>query len=96
MTAGEALMPKPPLKKCGVPTGRRSLKGQILDIAAASARYGGSERLWYSRVSSGQVPYHRWGGRICFLIAELDAFFANLPGVSPDEARANLDAKESA
>ena len=87
-------MRKPPLKKQGIPTGRRSLAGQILDIAAVSARYGGSERLWYSRVAAGQVPYHRWSGRICFLISELDAFFANLPGVTPDEARANLDAKE--
>lgn len=89
-------MRKPPRKKQGVPTGRRSLAGQILDISAASARYGGTERLWYNRVASGQVPYHRWGGRICFLVAELDAFFANLPGVSLEEARANLDARQGA
>ena len=89
-------MRKPPLKKHGVPTGRRSLAGQVLDIAAASARYGGTERLWYNRVSAGQVPYHRWGGRICFLVSELDAFFANLPGVSLEEARANLETKEYA
>jgi hypothetical protein len=94
LLTGEIPMRKTPLKKPGVPTGRRSFAGQILDIAAASARYGGTERLWYNRVAAGQVPYHRWGGRICFLAAELDAFFSNLPGVSLDEARANLQARE--
>jgi hypothetical protein len=89
-------MPKriPPKKQQGQCKGRRRLAGEILDAAAAAELYGGSERLWYSRAARGIVPFRKWGGRLVFLRNELEAFFAdNLPGVSLEEAKANIAAR---
>jgi hypothetical protein len=86
---------KPPKKRQGQCKGPRRIAGGILDAATAAELYGGTERLWYSRAARGIVPFRKWGGRIVFLRSELDAFFvSSLPGVSLEEAKANIKARE--
>jgi hypothetical protein len=38
----------------------------------------------------GQIPYHMLGGQCLFLIKEINAWFDGLPGVSVQEALAQL------
>jgi len=84
----------PPKKQKGQCKGPRRLKGEILDASTAAALFGGSPRLWYSRAARGIVPFRKWGGRLVFLRSELESFFSNsLPGVSLEEAKANIEAR---
>ena len=86
----------PPKKRKGQCKGPRRIAGEILDAATAAELFGGTERLWYSRAARGIVPFRKWGGRLVFLRSELESFFASsLPGVSLDEARSNIQARES-
>jgi hypothetical protein len=83
----------PPTKKSGTCKGPRRISGEILDIQAASKTYGGSPGFWRSRVERRDVPFHRLGGRIVFIRSELEQFFAELPGCSPEEAKTALMAR---
>jgi len=82
---------KPPRKRLGQGRGRRKLDGEVMDITAVSTHYGGTPKLWRSRVARRLVPFRRWGGRILFLRKELDEFFAEgLEGCTLAEARSEL------
>lgn len=88
-------MPRtPPKRKPGWGKGPRSLNGEALDVRAYSGWMGQSEDQTRSQVARGIIPYHRLGGRIIFLKSEIIEFLQNLPGVSLDEARTNLSARE--
>jgi hypothetical protein len=84
----------PPKKRDGSGTGPRRINGAVFDVPGASQHYGGTVKQWYARVARGMLPYRKWGGRIIFLRAELDEFFSNLPGVTPDEARNNVERRQ--
>ena len=83
-------MRTPPKKRAGVPTGRRIRNGLEMDVSTAAAFRGLSEKALRGEVARGTVPYRRRGGRIVFLRDELERFMRALPGVSVDEAIANL------
>lgn len=83
----------PPKKKQGQALGRRRLNGSVKDVAAMAAMLGVSEGKVRSVVARGLLPHRKWGGRIVFLAAEVDAFFAALPGVRAEEALANEGAR---
>ena len=86
---------KPPKRQPGWGRGPRTFAGEALDVHGLAARYfGGSEWTVRSRVANGTLPYRRLGGRILFLTSELERFFSEeLPGVTLEQARANLAAK---
>jgi hypothetical protein len=87
----------PPKRQQGWGTGKRQFNGAVLDVhTTAQIWFGGSEDLVRARVARGLIPFRKFGGRIIFLRHELEEFFANsLPGVTLDEARANLEARQS-
>jgi len=85
---------KPPKHRPGWGRGkRRSLSGEVLDVCGAAGFYGASEHFIRARVAAGLIPYHKWGGRITFLRAELAQFHLGLPGVSLEQARENAAAR---
>jgi len=72
--------------------GRRktqTLPGEILDVSAAALFLGISEKGLRARVARRMIPFKRWGGRVCFLRAELLDFLRSLDGCSVDEALQN-------
>ena len=81
------------LKSSKSPRRRKAINGVMLDISAASALYGPSERSLWGLVANGAVPARKLGGRVVFLRSELDQFFSTLPGISVAEARANEKAR---
>jgi hypothetical protein len=90
MSAEEKQGRKPPKKLRGQCKGRRRISGEILDILAASEMFGGTPGFWRSRIERMEIPHHRLGGRIVFIRAELERFFAELPGCSLEEAQTAL------
>jgi len=70
------------------PTG--TIQPKMLDVAGAAAFLGTSDRWIRRRISRGLLPYRKFAGRYVFLRIELEAFITTLPGVSLDEAKANL------
>jgi hypothetical protein len=88
--AGEKVKKRPPVKKAGVPTGRRRFDGEVLDVTGVTGLLGGTDKMVRSRVSRGLIPHRRWGGRVIFLRSEVLAFLARLEGVTPDEALVNI------
>ena len=80
---------KPPRKRNGQATGRRSFAGEILDVATAAAFLGVTEKTLRARVTRRMVPFRRWGGRICFLRSDLVAFLTALDGCEVEEALMN-------
>ena len=85
----------PPTKKSGVATGARRFTGEVLDVAALTQILGGSEKTTRSRTARGQLPYHRWGGRVIYLRSEVLEFLRELPGTTAEEATANLAARRN-
>ena len=69
------------------------MNGTTKDVAALAAMLGTSEGKIRSAVARGLLPYRRWGGRIVFLTAEVEQFLGRLPGVSVDDAVANVLAR---
>ena len=72
--------------------GRRktqTLPGEILDVSAAAVFLGISEKGVRARVARRMIPFKRWGGRVCFLRAELLDFLRSLDGCRVDEALQN-------
>ncbi len=84
----------PPKRKAGQGTGRRRMDGEMLDFCSVASVFGGTEKQWRGWADRGLIPYHRLGGRIFFLRGELCNFLSSLPGNNPDEARANIEARE--
>lgn len=65
------------------------LPGEILDVSAAAVFLGISEKGLRARVARRMIPFKRWGGRVCFLRAELLDFLRSLDGCRVDEALQN-------
>jgi Helix-turn-helix domain len=84
---------RPPAKKPGAATGRRTFNGATKDVASLAARMGVSEKALRAQVARGLIPYRRFGGRIIFLADEVDAFLRQLPGVTVEQALANVTAR---
>lgn len=84
---------RPPIKRAGTATGRRRFDGATKDIAGLAARMGVTEKALRAQVARGLIPYRRFGGRIIFLADEVDAFLRQLPGVTLDQALANVAAR---
>jgi hypothetical protein len=82
-------MTKPPRKQPGQAKGRRSICGELMDIAATAAFLGVTEKTLRARVNRGLVPFKRWGSRVCFLRSELVSFLSALPGCEVSEALQN-------
>lgn len=83
----------PPRKKQGKPTGPRRFDGALRDIAGQSANLGITPKTLRAQVARGLVPHRRLGGRIVFLADEVCEFLRRLPGVSAEQALANLAAR---
>lgn len=92
---GENRKSKPPKKQAGQARGRRIFNGVVKDVAAVAEKLGTSQGKIRSAVARGLLPYRRWGGRVVFLAAEVDAFIQKLPGVSLEEALENIKRKDS-
>lgn len=75
----------PPAKKPRGCHGKRTINGALLDVRAAAAFLGVTEKTLRARVARHQVPFRIWGGRVVFVRAELDKFLDQLPGCSLDE-----------
>ncbi|MGI8784618.1 MAG: helix-turn-helix domain-containing protein [Acidobacteriota bacterium] len=63
----------------------KQLDGELLDVGAAAALLGCSEKSVRARVARHQLPFRRLGSRVFFIRAELVRFFESLPGVRIDE-----------
>ena len=68
----------------------RPFNGQLMDVRSAAALLGCSEKAIRARVSRHLLPYRKLSGRVVFLRSELEAYIATLPGVSVEEAQANV------
>jgi hypothetical protein len=73
--------------------GPRRFNGELLDIASASQLLGCSEKSLRARVARQCVPFRRFSGRIVFRRIELEQFIEQLPGVTVQQAQANLAAR---
>lgn len=80
----------PPQKRPGQAHGRRSFNGELLDVSAAATFLGSSEKVVRARVARRLLPFRRFGGRIVFLRKDMEAFIADLPGCTLEEAQQNL------
>jgi hypothetical protein len=89
----EGMKAKPPVKRAGQATGRRRFDGALRDIAGQSTAFGITEKALRSQVARGLIPHRRLGGRIVFLADEVTAFLRGLPGVSAEQALANVTAR---
>jgi hypothetical protein len=76
-------------------TGPRRFNGDVRDVATQAASLGVKERMLRSQVARGLIPHRRLGGRIIFLADEVSAFLRALPGVSAEQALANVAARTS-
>lgn len=68
----------------------RPFNGALLDVAAVAVLLGCSEKTVRARVSRHLLPFRRLGSRIVFRRDELQQFLDALPGVSVEEAQANV------
>jgi hypothetical protein len=84
---------RPPAKRSGVASGPRRLNGSLLDVASMARELGVTEKGVRARVARGVVPFRRWSGRIVFLREDVEAYLRQLPGVTVDQALANLAAR---
>ena len=91
---GAALLLGATEKAVRQPVARR-FNGQLLDIETASALLGCSQKTLRARVARCTIPFRRLGERIVFLRTELETFLSELPGVTVDEARENLAARNA-
>jgi hypothetical protein len=82
---------KPPKRQPGWGQRARRLSGEALDVASTSLLLGQSELQTRSQISRAILPYRRLGGRIICLRSEILSYLNNeLPGVTLEQARANL------
>jgi hypothetical protein len=85
----------PPLKRAGQAKGPRRLNGAVLDVTTFATEFGDTDKGVRAKAARGLLPYRRLGGRIVFIRSEVEDFLRKLPGVSVDEALANLKAREA-
>jgi hypothetical protein len=84
---------RPPKKEKGHKTGPRRFNGSVLDVDSLATRLGATPKHVRAQVARGLLPYRRRGGRIVFLAAEIDEFLKKLPGVTVEQALANVAAR---
>lgn len=85
----------PPRKKAGQARGRRSINGSLfMGIAELAAERGGTEKSIRAKVARGQLPYFKDGGRIKFLRADIERFYAAKRVLSVEQALENCGAGE--
>jgi hypothetical protein len=76
------MRPPPPKKRAGLPTGRRRIDGEALDVAAITRFYGNaSEKQTRAQIARGLIPARRFGGRMIGLRSELLEHLRSLPRV---------------
>jgi excisionase family DNA binding protein len=63
---------------------------ELLDVRAAAALLGRTERAIRKDIERRRLPFRRHGSRILFVRSELATFLASLDGVSVEEAVANV------
>ena len=80
----------PPPKRAGQATVRRRFDGALRDVDGIAALLGTTAKQVRSQVARGLIPHRRLGGRIVFLVDEVTAFLRQLPGVTIDQALANV------
>jgi Helix-turn-helix domain len=66
---------------------------QILHVKNAALLLQKSEKAVYQDVARKRIPFRKFGGRVIFLKDELEKFLMDLPGVTLEEARENLAAR---
>src|SRR5262249_61469266 len=87
-------MRKPaPKKQKGRATGPRRFDGVLRDVDGIAAILGSTPKQVRSQIARGLLPHRRLGGRIVFLPDEITEFLRKLPGVSADQALANVGAR---
>jgi hypothetical protein len=84
---------RPPKKVAGKALGRRRFDGVALDVTAGAALIGETEKATRSKIARRLLPHRRLGGRIILLREELIAYLHALPGVTLEEALANVAAR---
>lgn len=81
----------PPRKQAGQGCGFRRIDGAVMDVRTAAAFLGGSEKQLRGMVDRKLIPFRRLGStRIIFIRTEMEAWLANLPGCTIDQAQENL------
>jgi Helix-turn-helix domain len=84
---------KPPKKKAGQAKRPRRFDGAVKDVAGEALELGITQKCLRSQVARGLIPYRRLGGRIVFLADEVREFLRQLPGVTAEQALANVAAR---
>jgi len=62
-----------------------------LDVRGAAAFLGTTEKTIRGMISRQLIPYRRLNSRIILVRSELERFLVDLPGVTIDEAKLNLE-----
>jgi hypothetical protein len=71
------------------------MNGEAMDIRTTSDLIGQKECQTRSQIARGVLPYRRLGGRIICLRSEILEYLKDaLPGVTLNQARENLSARE--
>jgi hypothetical protein len=86
----------PPRKLAGQAKGRRRIDGVVKDVHGMAVWLGRTEKAIRAEVARGALPHRRLGGRVLFVVAEVEAFLAQLPGVTVGEALANVAKRQPA
>jgi hypothetical protein len=87
---------KPPRKQSGQAKRPRRFDGLLAkDIAGQAGELGETEKALRAQVARGTIPYRRLGGRIIFLPDEIREFLRQLPGVTAEQALANVAARRA-
>jgi hypothetical protein len=81
----------PPRKRPGQGCGPHSYNGAVLDVRGAAAFLGTTEKTIRGMISRQLIPYRRLNSRIILVRSELERFLVDLPGVTIDEAKLNLE-----
>jgi len=71
-------------------SGPRRFDGAIRDVDGIAAFLGETPKQTRAQVARGLLPHRRLGGRIVFLVEEVQEFLRKLPGVNAEEALANV------
>lgn len=83
----------PPKKQPGQGLGLRTFNGAALDVRAGAAFLGTTEKTLRGMIDRRLIPFRRLNSRIIFLRSELESFLVGLPGCTPDQTRANHEAR---
>jgi hypothetical protein len=87
----------PPRKLEGQARGARRIAGELIwDVPGLGARLGLPAKAVYNRAARGEIPHRRLSGRLVFIKVEIERWIAGLPGVSVEEAVANVTARREA